>query len=39
MPENLILIHGNRFLINKIKIKLFLMKNLIQTKEIQIHTC
>ena len=39
MPEILILIHGKRSLMNKIKIKLSLMKNPTLTEEIWISIC
>ena len=38
MPEILIRVYGNRLLMNKIKMKLLLMKNPTQIKEIQIFT-
>ena len=38
MPEILILIHGNKFLMNKIEIKLS-TKNQLKTEEIRIFTC
>ena len=39
MSEILILIHGKRFLISKIRIKLLLKKNLALTEVIQVITC